>query len=136
MGMAAAKSAMAQGAISDLVAPQKSSINWEEFNFPPYIKLFHLTPGELDEPQKGVCQKIYISWILLVIVLSINLVNTIIFTFSGTDPGLDIMYSIFNLFVGSVIGTYALYCGYTGVGKPDSWSTMKYKVLSIVIGVG
>jgi hypothetical protein len=78
----------------------------------------------------------YYAWVLLLIVLLVNLLNTIILSASGTENGLAFLYSVFNLFVGAVVGTYALYMGYYGVGKPHSWSLLKYKVLAVILVFG
>ena len=45
------------------------------------------------------------------------------------------MYSIFNLFIGFVVGTYMFYVGYYGIGKPDSFSILKFKVVSILVAI-
>ena len=45
------------------------------------------------------------------------------------------MYSIFNLFIGFVVGTYMLYMGYYGIGRPDSFSILKFKVCGIIVAV-
>ena len=125
---------VAMGAIKDMV-PTTTTVNWELYNFPPCLNLFHFSYGELEGSQQSVAKKIYISWILLLMSLLINFIDTCILVGQGQESSLAIMYSIFKLFIGFVMGTYMLYVGYYGIGKPDSFSIMKFKVCSILIAV-
>ena len=123
---------VAMGAIKD-IAPGTPNVNWETYNFPPLLNLFHLTYGELDVSANAVAQKIIASWGVLVLALVLNFVDTCVLVGSDTAPRISIMYSIFNLFIGMVVGTYMLFVGYYGIGKPDTFSLLKFKVLVIVI---
>ncbi|MEE4247237.1 MAG: hypothetical protein V2I33_17630, partial [Kangiellaceae bacterium] len=91
-------------------ATSKSEINWNDYNFPPLLKLFHFNLSELSDPQRFVASKIYIEWIVFLSVLLFNFVNTIVLVADGAH-GLNILYSILNSVLGSVLVTYLLYCG-------------------------
>ena len=67
MGTSAAKTMVgrqvAMGAVKDMVSSASSApnINWENYNFPPCINLFHFTYGELEGNQHNVAKKIVIN---------------------------------------------------------------------------
>jgi hypothetical protein len=53
---AAARTGMeyAQNSFTKTATAAKSEINWNEYNFPPLLKLFHFNLSELDEAGRFV----------------------------------------------------------------------------------
>ena len=74
---------VAMGAIKDALPTASTNVNWENYNFPPCINLFHFTYGELEGSQHNVAKLIYFTWILLLCGLFINCIDTFIIVGSG-----------------------------------------------------
>ena len=109
-----------------------SHIDWNDFNFPPCIKLVHFRLSDFHDNEKKVITKMYVSWILLTIVLSVNILSTIILS-STVLPGIDILYTFLNFIIGLALGTYVFYCGYFGVAKSESGNITKFKIGGVVL---
>ncbi len=66
----------AESRTPDLAAPPTSttqgSINWNEYNFPPFLRLVHFRLDELQGPVKRFVLNAYASFMIVVSVLLIN----------------------------------------------------------------
>lgn len=114
--------------LSKTVASSPNShIDWHDYNFPPCIKVIHFRLSDFNDPEKGVIRKIYISWILCLVVLSYNIVSTIVVV-CDFDPGLHILYTLLNFSIGVPLCTFVFYLGYYGIAKREDGKLFKYKI--------
>ena len=90
------------------------NIRWENFNYPPLLKIVHYDLSELEPPHKGVVRLLNITFILTFVVSIINFINSIAQTAVGFT-GLRILYSILNLVIFIPISLFAFYKGYRGL---------------------
>ena len=109
-----------------------SHIDWNDYNFPPCVKVVHFRLSDFHDNEKKVITKMYVSWILLAIVLSLNIVSTIVLS-ATVLPGIDILYTFLNFIIGLAIGTYVFYCGYFGVAKSESGNITKFKIGGVIL---
>ena len=95
----------------------KTKINWEDFNFPPYLKLIHYDFDEVDASHhKDYVQKLYQSYILWVAWGLLNfLVNIVVVASSDDYSGKRIFYAIFNFGVFQPLGLFVFYKGYRSI---------------------
>lgn len=66
------------GAGAKYAENSKSKINWNDFNYPPLIKVIHYNPSELMSPHLGVARLLWLSFVMVFVVSWINLLNNII----------------------------------------------------------
>lgn len=109
-----------------------SHIDWNDYNFPPCIKVVHFRLSDFHNNEKKVITKMYVSWILLFIVLSWNIISTIVLS-ATILAKINILYTFLNLILGMPLGTYVFYCGYFGVAKRESGNIKRYKVIGIIL---
>ena len=53
-------------------------INWTDFNWPPFIKIFHFDLSELQDPYKSLVRLLYISYLLIFGTTCLNLLDSFI----------------------------------------------------------
>jgi secretory carrier-associated membrane protein len=109
-----------------------SHIDWNDYNFPPCIKLVHFRLSDFHDNEKKVITKMYVSWILLTVVLSINILTTIILS-ATVLPGIDVLYTFLNFILGMALATYVFYCGYFGIARSESSNLFRYKIGAVVL---
>ena len=109
-----------------------SHIDWNDYNFPPCIKVVHFRLSDFHDNEKKVITKMYVSWILLFSVLSWNIISTIVLS-ATILAKINILYTFLNLILGMPLGTYVFYCGYFGVAKHESGNITRYKVIGIIL---
>lgn len=74
-------------------------INWNEFNFPPGIKIMHKNFSEIkDSDKRKLCKMIYVVFLIIFLLLIINFINQIIEVALGAS-GMQIFYSILQMFI-------------------------------------
>ena len=104
-----------------------SHIDWHDYNFPPCVKVIHFRLSDFNDPEKGVIRKIYISWILCLVVLSLNIVTTIVVV-CDFESGLHILYTLLNFCIGVPLCTLVFYLGYYGIAKREDGKLFKFKI--------
>src|SRR5574343_1639467 len=109
-----------------------SHIDWNDYNFPPCIKVVHFRLSDFHDNEKKVITKMYVSWILLLSVLSWNIISTIVLS-ATILAKINILYTFLNFILGMPLGTYVFYCGYFGVAKRESGNITRYKVIGIIL---
>lgn len=97
-----------------------SSIQWENFNFPPCLKLIHYDLNEIEEPEKAYTKKLYFSLLLLFAWNLFNMLVNIIVVSSGKGDGKRIFYSIFMFILFQPLSLWVFYKGYRSLVDPIS----------------
>ena len=93
-------------------------INWEDFNHPPLLRLWHFAPRELEPNARRVARVAHAAYWLLLTSLLVNLPASIGLAAAGVEGApLNIMYSVFNVLIGGGVGIWAEMSLYKGVGK-------------------
>lgn len=129
-----AQNALSSGMKNTNIVPSShnSHIDWNDYNFPPCIKVVHFRLSDFHDNEKKVITKMYVSWILLTIVLSINIISTIVLS-ATILAKINILYTFLNLIIGLTLGTFVFYCGYFGVAKSESGNITKFKIGGILL---
>jgi len=113
---------------------RNSHIDWHDYNFPPLIKLIHFKLSDFEGAEKSVIKKMYISWILLIVVLILNILSTIVLS-ATVLKGINVLYSFLNLFLFSVAGTFVFFWGYYGIAKRESGPILRYKIGAGILAI-
>ena len=129
-----------KNAISSQVSSMKSSlksqpnaIKWDDFNYPPILRVIHYSSAELQEPARSFSRRIHGSFLLLVLILFINLINCIVQTAQGGE-GIMIFYSVLNILIFVPLGMFTFYRGYRGLAS-DTYLLKFYKIVQGVLAV-
>jgi secretory carrier-associated membrane protein len=57
----------------------KPKVNWEDFNWPPFLKVVHFSLDELEDyPIQPFIRNMFLSHLVVFLLSIINLINTII----------------------------------------------------------
>lgn len=117
------------GAAKAGARPPSQRINWEDFNFPcgrEPCNIIHFDLGELeriDERAHSTVRLVYIWFLILLAVVFVNFINTIVIAAgvgnSAIYSGVNVVYAIFNIILGSSGGLFVLYNVYRGLADPS-----------------
>ena len=95
---------------------QLASQNWEDFNYPPLLHLWHYAPDELEQGPRFVARTLHAALLLAILALVCNLLVNIGVVAAGGSHAIYIMYAFFNLLLGTLIGMWTtMGCGYKGM---------------------
>lgn len=129
-GMKEAVSSQMNNMKSSLKGPS-NAIKWDDFNYPPMINVIHYSSAELPENSRGIVRRIHCSFLILVIILFINLINCIVQAAQGGE-GINIFYSVLNFLIFIPLSMYTFYRGYRGLAS-DTYLLKFYKILQGVL---
>ncbi|CAG9313732.1 unnamed protein product [Blepharisma stoltei] len=132
LAMKAIGSKLSSNFSTSTISEHNSHIDWHDYNFPPCLKLIHFRLSDFQGNEKALIKKIYVSWILLTIVLSINIISTIVLS-ATVLPGIDILFTFLNFIIGMVLGTFTFFWGYYGIAKKDSSHLRKFKIGAVIL---
>tara|TARA_B110000977_G_scaffold23233_1_gene27907 strand:- start:313 stop:834 length:522 start_codon:yes stop_codon:yes gene_type:complete len=68
----------------------------------------------------------HVSYLLTLSTFLLNFLGTIILSGGGAVDGVNVVYSMFNVIIFSVVGMYCFYCGYKGMATRNGRLTDYY----------
>ncbi|CAD8194755.1 unnamed protein product [Paramecium octaurelia] len=113
--------------------PDQSEINWNDFNWPPLIKIFHFNLSELQDPQKSFVRLLYISYLFILGTTCLNLMDNCIQAGLGY-PKIRILYALLNILIFNALQMYIFYLGYRGMCAHQSLLKW-YRILHLLAGL-
>ena len=119
---------------------QYLNINWEEFNYPPLLKLIHYNSNELNDPHKSLVKKMNLSFILVFVATLLGFIGNIIQVVMSQVPAVPgvpdirIFYAVMNLVIFNPAALYVFYKGYKElvIGRSN---LRLYKILQAILGL-
>eukprot|EP01068_Selenidium_serpulae_P010850 Selendium_serpulae@DN5549_c0_g1_i1.p1 len=149
--MTAASAGMFGGQERD---PNALEIDWMDFNYPPFVRLFHFNLAELPVKMRHIVRWIHISYLIALLIMVVNFIDCIVLASivtatyvapTGTTPSEDksspgnqwwnVLFSLLNFCIGVPVGCYVFYTGYQGLAKKDSKLVFRYCIMAMVISV-
>ncbi|CAD8089308.1 unnamed protein product [Paramecium primaurelia] len=109
----------------------KQKIDWDDFNYPPLIKVIHYNIEEVQPEYRLVVRSLWLSSILIFVYTLLNIINNSIQAGNGLD-GIRILYSFMFLFSFNPIQFFIFYRGYKGVVS-DPYLLVLYKWVQIIL---
>ncbi|CAD8191253.1 unnamed protein product [Paramecium octaurelia] len=109
----------------------KQKIDWNDFNYPPLIKVIHYNIEEVQPEYRLVVRSLWLSSILIVAYTLLNIIDNSIQAGYGID-GIRILYSFMFLFSFNPIQFFIFYRGYKGVVS-DPYLLVLYKWVQIIL---
>eukprot|EP00744_Colponema_vietnamica_P014107 GILI01019765.1.p1 GENE.GILI01019765.1~~GILI01019765.1.p1 ORF type:complete len:225 (+),score=25.87 GILI01019765.1:79-753(+) len=115
----------------------QGKIDWNNFNYPPMLRLIHYDLKELNPPVKGIVRIVHLAYVFFSTALFCNFISAIVYTGFGLS-GLNILYAFFNWILGSMFSFYTFYTGYKGIAEAPRVSpslTRNYKICQFLLMV-
>ncbi|CAD8071030.1 unnamed protein product [Paramecium sonneborni] len=109
----------------------KQNVDWDDFNYPPLIKVIHYNIDEVQPEYRLVVRSLWLSSILIVTYTLLNIIDNCIQAGYGLD-GIRILYSFMFLFSFNPIQFFIFYRGYKGVVS-DPYLLVLYKWVQILL---
>jgi len=96
-----------------------ADIRWEDFNYPPGLRLIHFDLTELPLRLRKTVRLLNLSFLLTAFVCFLNVVDTAIFVFNGLSRAQWLVQSLLHVMLlpPAALGTF--YLGYRGVAAPE-----------------
>ncbi|KAM3136919.1 hypothetical protein pb186bvf_011004 [Paramecium bursaria] len=110
----------------------KNKINWDDFNYPPFLKVIHYDVSEVDPEHRLIVRSLWLSHILIFVYSIVNIINNISITIGTQNYGIRILYSFMFFFSFNPIQGFLFYRGYKGVAS-DAFLLALYKWVQIVM---
>jgi len=96
---------VAKAALNNSVQSIKSSmtpqsgpkINWDDFNYPPLLRVIHYDITEVDNEKRLAVRALWLQHVLIFVEGFINIINSIAITAAGSS-GVRILYSFMFMF--------------------------------------
>ena len=110
---------------AQITAP-RSSIDWNDFNWPPFLNLAHFKLSELKDPHLLPCRRQYALFFLVCFHFLYNLFNVIVQVAHGYS-GLRILACFLIMSVLVAIAGFANYTMYRGICQDNSL-LLRYKI--------
>jgi hypothetical protein len=118
---------MGASALKNAVDEQQSNIEWEDYNYPPGLKIIHFKPSELEDAGKiTVAHALHIAFICIPVFFLVNLTLNLLSLFYDI-PGAsfyEALYSAFHLLMGVPIALGVFSKGYrslAGISDERTW---------------
>ena len=95
--------------IDDIV---EKTIVWNDINFPKQFPLFHYKPEELAEKTKNIISYLKASFIIVIVIQLVNLLDTIISVGGNYYPSINVLYVFLDIIMVSIFYGYLSYIAY------------------------
>mmetsp|Transcript_2866 Transcript_2866/g.8895 ORF Transcript_2866/g.8895 Transcript_2866/m.8895 type:complete len:217 (-) Transcript_2866:110-760(-) len=113
-----------------------SPIKWDEYNYPPFVRIMHFDLSELEGSSRKVVRWAHAGFFLLVAALMCNLLINFVLVCAGVPlKGLHIVYSLFNVIIFGGLGLYGEYASFKGVAASKPSLMRRYILLEGAIVV-
>lgn len=104
-----------------------TSIEWTHFNYPPMLRIIHFDLKELPSPVAKIVRFIHFSFLIAVIALLLNFIDSIVLTIGGIGS-LRLLYSSFNFIIFTPAAGYTFYQGYRALAMSSPTYTTRYLI--------
>lgn len=123
-----------QDRISAAASGRGNRVNWEDYNYPPYIRVVHYDCEDIEVPgQQKAVKWAHGCYILLLCTLALNGLATLLLVCAGATSFVNLVYSFFNSVIVGIVGMYSFYHGYKGLATGNSRMTSRYLLVQIVV---
>eukprot|EP00241_Pyramimonas_parkeae_P007985 CAMPEP_0114256994 /NCGR_PEP_ID=MMETSP0058-20121206/18476_1 /TAXON_ID=36894 /ORGANISM="Pyramimonas parkeae, CCMP726" /LENGTH=179 /DNA_ID=CAMNT_0001371651 /DNA_START=388 /DNA_END=924 /DNA_ORIENTATION=- len=123
-----------QERISAAASGRGTRVNWEDYNYPPYIRVVHYDDNDIEVPgQRAAVKWAHVCYILTTTSLLLNVAANIVLLCAGATDFVNCVYAFFNLVIVAVVGMYGFYHGYKGLATGNSRMTSRYLLVQIAV---
>lgn len=99
----------------------------EDYNYPPYLNVLHYNSDDIENPSARAAVRLaHVSYLYTLSLFLLNFLGTIILSGGGAVDAVNVVYTLFNVIIYSIVGMYAFYCGYKGMATRNGRLTDYY----------
>lgn len=92
--------------------------------------MLHYNSDDIEnESARGAVRLAHVSYLLTLGTFVLNFLGTIVLSAGGAVGGENVVYSLFNVVIFSIVGMYCFYCGYKGMATRNGRLTDYYVAL-------
>ena len=115
-------------------AEAKSQVDWEDYNYPPYLRVLHYNLDDVEDVNARFAVRIaHLSYLMACSTFCVNCFGTFVLACGGLKlKGVHLIYAIFNLIIYSIVGMYAFYKAYKGLATKNGRLTDYYLGLQVL----
>jgi len=114
-------------------ASDAESIDWNNLNYPPWLRLFHYDLSELPSTVTPIVRCMHIASIVTLTVLVLNFLDVIIVVAAYKSSGFNIAFSCLDFFIFCPLSTFTFYAGYRSMAMTGSFKTTQYMIAQCVM---
>lgn len=131
---------MGTSALKTKMEERELEIDWNEYNYPPGLRIIHFNPSELVDKQKiTIAHLMHVSFLLIIVFYILNITINVIAMFNG-DKDISFfmcLYSLFHTLMGIPIALGIFSKGYrTMAGISDERTWYKWGEIFILVFSG
>jgi len=124
-------------------APRRVAIEWEDFNYPPALRLIHFKITELPKSLQYTARYLNMVFLLTTFVCVLNLVDSVAASYWAVQMGdISFMFSIRIVMQSSLhailipmAALLTFYVGYRGIAVPDGVLVARFQIAQVVLGI-
>ena len=99
----------------------------EDYNYPPYLNVLHYNSDDIENVSARAAVRLaHVSYLYTLSLFLLNFLGTIILAGGGAVDAVNVVYTLFNVIIYSIVGMYAFYCGYKGMATRNGRLTDYY----------
>uniref|UniRef100_A0A7S0SS67 Secretory carrier-associated membrane protein n=1 Tax=Mantoniella antarctica TaxID=81844 RepID=A0A7S0SS67_9CHLO len=109
-------------------ADQMSQVDWEDYNYPPWINVLHYSLKDVEDPgAKTAVKWAHYNYIMGVTTFALNVLSMLVLAAGGVKwKGVHLIYAIFNLIIYGIVGMYSFYNGFKGLATQNGRMTTNF----------
>lgn len=133
LGKSAVSAAITSSKLPNLHWQKTRDINWNDFNYPPVVRLIHYNVKELPESLQGAVHCLHLGFIVVCVACWINLLDTLIIVPGGGQPAAWLIQSMLHLVMLPSFALGTFYIGYRGLAEPNAPLVARYKWTQLLL---
>lgn len=95
------------------------AINWNDFNYPPLLRIIHYDPAELPDQASNIARCLNVTFCLVALVSLLNFFNNCIIVSVSSAPWTWVLQSLIHLVLMPGAAFLLFYVGYSGIAEQD-----------------
>jgi hypothetical protein len=113
------------------MASQPKEIDWNDFNYPPCIRLFHFRVSEVPQEHRATVMVLLACHLLLLVISLLDLVSNIVQAAMNLGK-IRVLYSFLFILIFNPLQTFIFHRGYEGLCR--EYSKLKlYKIMQPIV---
>eukprot|EP00930_Biecheleria_cincta_P042668 TRINITY_DN29359_c0_g1_i1.p1 TRINITY_DN29359_c0_g1~~TRINITY_DN29359_c0_g1_i1.p1 ORF type:complete len:223 (+),score=39.64 TRINITY_DN29359_c0_g1_i1:68-736(+) len=133
LGKPAVSAAIACNKLPSLHWQKNREINWNDFNYPPVVRLIHYNAKELPGSLQGTVHCLHLGFIVVFVACWVNFLDTLILVPGGGQPASWLIQSMLHLVLLPSFALGTFYIGYRGLAEPNTALVARYKWVQLAL---
>uniref|UniRef100_A0A0G4HWV5 Secretory carrier membrane protein n=1 Tax=Chromera velia CCMP2878 TaxID=1169474 RepID=A0A0G4HWV5_9ALVE len=114
---------------------QQPQINWNDWNYPPFLRIVHYDREELPEHLQNIVWWLHLSWLLCLGAFGLHAFNSIVLAIGGVDPVGLLSAALPSFLIFPCLGFFTFHQGYKGIATASEELKNRYLILDCIMGL-